>query len=88
MRIIVAGAGEVGVHLAKMLGNEYHDIVVIDSDEELLRSLDNVVDVTTVNVLLHISAPWLRPELKRPICLLQLPILRRQILLQLCLVND
>ncbi len=49
MRIIVAGAGEVGVHLAKMLGNEYHDIVVIDSDEELLRSLDNVVDVTTVN---------------------------------------
>jgi trk system potassium uptake protein TrkA len=30
MNIIVAGAGEVGTHLAKMLAKEYHDIVVID----------------------------------------------------------
>jgi len=49
MKIIVAGAGEVGVHLAKMLSNEYHDIVIIDSNEELLRQLDSNADVTTVN---------------------------------------
>lgn len=49
MNIIVAGAGEVGVHLAKMLSNEYHDIVVIDSNDDLLRLLDSNADVTTVN---------------------------------------
>ncbi len=49
MKIIVAGAGEVGVHLAKMLSNEYHDIVIIDSNEDLLRLLDSNADVTTVN---------------------------------------
>ncbi|HUX54592.1 MAG TPA: Trk system potassium transporter TrkA [Williamwhitmania sp.] len=49
MNIIVAGAGEVGVHLAKMLSNEYHDIVIIDSNDDLLRLLDSNADVTTVN---------------------------------------
>ena len=32
MRIILAGAGEVGTHLVKMLSNEDHDIIVIDND--------------------------------------------------------
>ena len=39
MRIIIAGAGGVGSHLAKMLSNENHDIVLIDIDEEKLRLL-------------------------------------------------
>jgi len=29
MRIIIAGAGEVGTHLAKMLSNENHEIILI-----------------------------------------------------------
>ncbi len=36
MRIIIAGAGEVGTHLARMLAQERHDIVLMDADEERL----------------------------------------------------
>ena len=39
MKIIVAGAGEVGSHLAKMLSAEFHDITVIDPDEESLKDM-------------------------------------------------
>lgn len=41
MRIVIAGAGEVGTHLAKMLSNEEQDIIVIDKDEKKLHNLDN-----------------------------------------------
>ncbi|MCD7937302.1 MAG: Trk system potassium transporter TrkA [Tannerellaceae bacterium] len=37
MKIIIAGAGEVGTHLAKMLAWEKHDIVLIDPNEERLH---------------------------------------------------
>jgi threonine dehydrogenase-like Zn-dependent dehydrogenase len=43
MKIIVAGAGEVGTHLAKMLSNEKHDIIVIDPDAEKLHLLNPVM---------------------------------------------
>ncbi len=36
MKIIIAGAGEVGKHLAKMLSQENHDIILMDPDEERL----------------------------------------------------
>jgi trk system potassium uptake protein TrkA len=36
MKIVIAGAGEVGTHLAKMLSQERHDIVVMDEDDERL----------------------------------------------------
>jgi len=36
MRILIAGAGEVGTHLAKMLSQESHDIILMDPDEERL----------------------------------------------------
>ena len=47
MRIIVAGAGEVGSHLAKMLSQENHDIVLIDPDEEKLKQIGSNLDVLT-----------------------------------------
>lgn len=47
MKIIVAGAGEVGTHLAKMLSNENHDIVVIDPEENNLKGIENL-DLLTV----------------------------------------
>ncbi len=47
MRIIVAGAGEVGSHLAKMLSQENHDIVLIDPDEEKLKQIGANLDVLT-----------------------------------------
>ena len=36
MRIVIAGAGEVGTHLAKMLSNEEQDIIVMDVDNKKL----------------------------------------------------
>ena len=48
MKIVIAGAGEVGSHLAKMLSNESNDIVVIDSDETRLNALRANTDVVTV----------------------------------------
>jgi trk system potassium uptake protein TrkA len=37
MKIIIAGAGEVGIHLAKLLSQEKQDIVLMDADEEKLN---------------------------------------------------
>ena len=36
MRVVIAGAGEVGRHLAKMLSRERHDIILLDPKEENL----------------------------------------------------
>jgi trk system potassium uptake protein TrkA len=47
MRIVIAGAGEVGSHLAKMLSNENHEIIIIDSEEEQLKPIDTTLDVLT-----------------------------------------
>lgn len=48
MNIVIAGAGEVGTHLAKMLSIEYHDIVVIDTDEQKLAQLSSTADLLVV----------------------------------------
>ena len=48
MKIVIAGAGEVGSHLAKMLSNESNDITVIDTDPKRLNSLSAIADIVTV----------------------------------------
>jgi len=48
MKIIIAGAGEVGTHLAKMLSKEKHNITVIDSNSKKLKLLENHTDVLGV----------------------------------------
>lgn len=48
MKIIIAGAGEVGSHLAKMLSNEYHDLTIIDNDEARLNRVAESADVVTI----------------------------------------
>src|SRR6056297_2596961 len=50
MKIIIAGAGEVGTHLARMLSNENHDIVVIDQEEENLKNIGASLDLLTIHV--------------------------------------
>lgn len=40
MKIVIAGAGDVGTHLAKLLTHEEQDIIVIDRDAEKLALLD------------------------------------------------
>ncbi len=49
MKIIIAGAGEVGTHLAKMLSNENQDIILIDSDQQKLDNLDSHYNLMTLN---------------------------------------
>ena len=50
MKIVIAGAGEMGSHLAKMLsGNGHKGVhVVIDSDPKLLADVASLADVLTV----------------------------------------
>ena len=48
MKIIIAGAGEVGSHLAKMLSTESNDLTIIDSHESNLSKVSQIADVVTV----------------------------------------
>lgn len=48
MKIIIAGAGEVGNHLAKMLSGGHHDITVIDADARLLDDVEGMSDIVTI----------------------------------------
>ena len=58
MRIVIAGAGEVGTHLARMLANDNHEIILIDTEELRLIPIDSSLDLltyhgsaTSVNIL-------------------------------------
>ena len=48
MKIIIAGAGEVGYHLAKMLSVENHNLTVIDSDQDRLDTISENADVVSI----------------------------------------
>ena len=50
MKIIIAGAGAVGTHLAKLLSRERQDIVLMDDDEEKLSTLNSNFDLMTVAI--------------------------------------
>lgn len=45
MKIIIAGAGEVGFHLAKLLSYESQDITLIDTDKTRLNYADSHLDI-------------------------------------------
>lgn len=48
MRIVIAGAGEVGSHLAKLLSDEEQDIMLVDPDSERLAVLDANYNLMTM----------------------------------------
>ncbi len=48
MKIIIAGAGEVGFHLAKLLSFESQDITLIDTSRDNLSYADTHLDIRTV----------------------------------------
>ena len=48
MKIIIAGAGEVGFHLAKLLSYESQEITLIDRDKESLAYADNHLDIKVI----------------------------------------
>ena len=48
MKIIIAGAGEVGFHLAKLLSYESQDITLIDNNKSNLIIAENQLDIKTI----------------------------------------
>ena len=48
MKIIIAGAGAVGTHLAKLLSRDHQDCVLIDEEESRLEGLDTEFDIMTL----------------------------------------
>lgn len=48
MNIIIAGDGEVGFHLAKLLSGEHHNITIVDPNEELLKLIESHTDLLAV----------------------------------------
>jgi trk system potassium uptake protein TrkA len=48
MKIIIIGAGEVGLHLAKRLLLEKHDLVMVDTDGERCSFVQEALDVSVV----------------------------------------
>ena len=48
MKIIIAGAGAVGTHLAKLLSREKQDIILMDDNEERMSTLSSNFDLMTV----------------------------------------
>src|SRR5690554_984259 len=49
MKIIIAGAGEVGFHLAKLLSFESQDIILIDPNRESLKQAETHLDIRVVH---------------------------------------
>lgn len=49
MKILIAGAGNVGVHVAKLLSHENIDITLMDEDPEKLESLAYTYDIFTMS---------------------------------------
>ena len=48
MRIVIAGAGEVGIHLAKMLSREELDVILVDSNEDVLSEIENNYNLSAI----------------------------------------
>ena len=48
MKIIIAGTGEVGFHLSKLLTQESHDIVIVDTSKRALEKATKNLDVSTI----------------------------------------
>lgn len=48
MKLIVAGAGDMGAHLAKLLSHDNHECTLIDINEERLAEFDTNYDMLTV----------------------------------------
>lgn len=49
MLIVIIGAGESGVHLARMLSKDHHDVVVIDQDALLVDRLSEQLDALVLH---------------------------------------
>ena len=49
MKIIIAGAGDMGFHLARLLSSESQDIILIDTNKQVLDYAQSHLDVMVLN---------------------------------------
>lgn len=59
MKIIIAGSGDTGTHLAKMLANEKQDVVLMSGSKDYLESID-----ATYNLMTSVGDPCSAKVLK------------------------
>ena len=64
MRILIAGAGETGIALARYLRAENHEIVMIDKNPDALEGVSEQLDIQT-----------LTGSCDSPLVLISLPVL-------------
>lgn len=65
MKVVIAGAGEVGTHLARMLTDEDHDIVLLDDSQDKLSKISSDVDLMTVIGSAHSFNDLKKTELQK-----------------------
>lgn len=69
MKIIIAGAGAVGTHLAKLLSRDDQDCTLIDEDDDRLAGLDGEYDIMTLQASPTSIKALRKPEHRMQICL-------------------
>ncbi len=65
MKIVIAGAGEVGTHLAQKLSSENHDIILLDDNAERLNHINSEIDLMTITGSAHSFADLKRTEMSK-----------------------
>lgn len=48
MKVIIIGAGKVGIQIAQTLSTENHDVTIIDKREDIRQELDSNLDIMTI----------------------------------------
>ncbi len=49
MKVVIAGVGQVGWYLAKMLNTKDHDVIVIDEDRDKLMEISSTLDLMVIH---------------------------------------
>ena len=73
MKIIIAGAGAVGTHLAKLLSRENHDITLMDESPEKLEDISSNLDILTLPLPPSSISALQEAEVEMPTSLLASP---------------
>jgi len=64
MYIIIAGAGVVGFHIASLLAEENHEVVIVEQSEEAIENVRYQLDVMTI--LGNVATPKVLKEAEAP----------------------
>jgi len=48
LKVIIIGAGKVGIQIAQTLLSENHDVIIVDKREEIKQDLDSHLDIMTI----------------------------------------